>query len=446
MNQIQQRTFYLKTMGCQMNEHDSEVITGILTSLGFNQTDDPATADLILYNTCCVRENPERRVYGHISSFKALKDKNPELIIGICGCMPQQIHELKIMRERLPHVDLIFGTHNIHRLPELLARAESGEQVIEIWDEANEIVEDLPINRRSSLHAFINIIYGCTNFCSYCIVPYTRGRERSRRPEDIVEEVTRLAEQGYKEITLLGQNVNAYGKELSLKVDFSKLLSLVNNIEGIERIRFTTSHPKDMKDNLIEAIADLPKVCEHLHLPVQAGSDRVLRKMNRGYTVTYYLDLVEKIRAAIPHISLTTDLIVGFPGETETDFQHTLSLVEKVRFSSAFTFIYSLRKGTPAATMPDHVPEDIKKDRIYRLIELQNKISNDYMQSLIGKKVEVLVDSSGPGQDQLSGRTRTHKQVFFSGNSDLVSQLVSVKIIKAKTWSLAGELIKNRGG
>jgi len=440
LNTNQLRKFYLKTMGCQMNEHDSEVISGILMTLGYTPTEDIDDADVILYNTCCVRENPERKVYGQIGSFKALKEKKPHLIIGICGCMPQQKQELQDILTKLPHVDLIFGTHNIHRLPELLERAQCGERVVEVWDDSEEIVERLPVERANQLKAFVNIIYGCNNYCSYCIVPYTRGRERSRLPEDIIAEITQLAESGYKEVTLLGQNVNAYGKDLDSDVSFARLLKLVNDIPGIERIRFTTSHPKDVSDELITALAELPKVCEHLHLPVQAGSNHVLKRMNRRYTREYYLDLVAKIREAVPNISLTTDLIVGFPGETEEDFQETLSLVETVRYTSAFTFIFSPRKGTPAANMHHQVPEEIKKDRIYRLIELQYKISHEYMQSLVGKREELLVEEVTETQE-LMGRTRTNKQVIFPGSPELIGKLVTVEITEAKTWSLRGVLV-----
>ncbi|HHT37355.1 MAG: tRNA (N6-isopentenyl adenosine(37)-C2)-methylthiotransferase MiaB [Candidatus Wallacebacter cryptica] len=441
INTNQDRKFYLKTMGCQMNEHDSEVIIGILVNLGYTQTEELTEADLILYNTCSVRDNPERKVYGHIGAFKALKEQNPNLIIGICGCMPQQAAERANILDKLPHVDLVFGTHNIHRLPELLERAQTGERVVEVWEDSQEIIEDLPVIRQNSLKAFVNVIYGCNNFCSYCIVPYTRGREKSRHPQDIVDEITRLAEAGYKEVTLLGQNVNTYGVDLGIGTEFADLLAMINEISGIERIRFTTSHPKDMKDSLIEAMASLPKVCEHLHLPVQAGSDRILKIMNRRYTSAYYLDLVAKIKEAIPNISLTTDLIVGFPGETEEDYEDTLALVEKVQFSSAFTFIYSPRTGTPAAKMKNQVPEEVKKDRIYRLIELQNDISLRYMQAQIGKTEEILVDEVMAKTKELSGRTRTNKQVLFEGSPDLVGKLVNVKITEAKTWSLRGVLL-----
>ncbi|NLM26009.1 MAG: tRNA (N6-isopentenyl adenosine(37)-C2)-methylthiotransferase MiaB [Firmicutes bacterium] len=441
-NNIEQRKFYLKTMGCQMNAHDSEVITGILLSLGYQETDSVEDAELILYNTCSVRENPERKVYGQISRFKALKEQKPGLIIGICGCMTQQKDEQEAILKKLPHVDLIFGTHNIHRLPELLERALDGERVIEVWEDTDEIVEDLPVRRSNNLKAFVNIIYGCTNFCSYCIVPYTRGKEISRQPEAIINEVTSLAQEGFKEVTLLGQNVNSYGKDLGLNMDFADLLKQLNDIPGLERIRFTTSHPKDMKDSLIDALANLPKVCEHLHLPVQSGSNRILKLMNRGYTREYYLDLVRKIKEAVPNISLTTDLIVGFPGETEEDFQDTLDLIREVGFSSSFTFIFSPRNGTPAATMSEQIPEEVKKDRIYRLIELQNEISSEYMQTHLNQVVEVLVDGVNSETQELTGRTRTNHPVTFIGDPNLVSKLVPVKITQCQTWSLRGELVK----
>lgn len=438
------KQYYLKTMGCQMNEHDSEVIAGLLLSLGYEPTDSVDEADLILYNTCCVRENPERKVYGHIASYRRLKELKPDLIIGICGCMTQQKNELKQIMKRLPHVDLIFGTHNIHRLPELLDRVQSGERIVEVWDEApytegQDYRDSLPKERQSRLKAFVNVIYGCTNFCSYCIVPYTRGREHSRLPENILSEVRSLAEAGYKEVTLLGQNVNAYGKDLSIDTNFSTLLAELNTIEGLERIRFTTSHPRDMGDDLIAALADLDKVCEHLHLPVQAGSNDLLRRMNRGYTREYYLYLVDRIRKSVPHISLTTDLIVGFPGETDEDFAQTLSLVEEVGFDSAFTFIYSPREGTPAAKMENQIPEEIKKERIYQLIELQNKISAEHMDKLVGRTLEVLVE--GESEDGVVGRTRTNRQVYFPGSPDLIGQLTQVQVLEASTWTLKGEMV-----
>ena len=426
-----------------MNERDTETIRGLLQQEGYGFTDHPEDADLILYNTCCVRENPERKVYGQVGQLQELKAKKPELIIGICGCMPQQQEELPILLERLPHVDLFFGTHNIHRLPELLHRIyATGERVVEILDDGGEPVERLPALRNNDFKAFVTIMHGCNNFCSSCIVPYVRGRERSRTPEAILEEIRSLADRGVKEVTLLGQNVNSYGKDLKLDVDFADLLELINEVPGIRRIRFTTSHPKDISDKLIRQLGRLEKVCEHLHLPVQAGSNNVLKAMNRRYTREYYLEIVEKVRQEVPGISLTTDIMVGFPGESDADFADTLSLVEKAKFDSAFTFIYSPRKGTPATEMPDQVPEEVKKERIYQLIELQNKVSLELNQALVGTQVEVLVEGVSKSDSQmLTGKTRTAKTVVFPGNQGLIGELVKVKITEAQTWSVVGELI-----
>lgn len=436
---------FFVTFGCQMNERDTETMKGLLAEDGYEFTDSPENADLIVYNTCCVRENPERKVYGQVGSLKELKEKNPDLIIAITGCMPQQPEELERLRQRLTHVDLIIGTHNVHRLPELLHRIEAtGERVVEVWDEPQGIIEGLPAQREGRFKAFVNIMYGCTNFCTYCIVPYTRGPERSRRPEDILEEIRKLVDEGFIEFTLLGQNVNSYGKDLGLEIDFAGLLEKVNAIPGVNRIRFTTSHPKDITPRLIQAMGELEKVCEHLHLPVQAGSDKVLREMNRRYTVDKYLAIVEAVRETIPDIALTTDLIVGFPGETEEDFQGTLDLVRKVEYDSAFTFIYSPRSGTPAAKRPDQVPEDVKKDRIYRLIELQNQISQKRNKLLVGRQEEVLVEGKNKGEDGLMiGRTRGNKLVSFDAGEgkDLIGKLVTVKITSAQTFSLQGELV-----
>ncbi|MGI6567240.1 MAG: tRNA (N6-isopentenyl adenosine(37)-C2)-methylthiotransferase MiaB [Firmicutes bacterium] len=440
---VEQRLAHIRTFGCQMNERDTETIQGLLQQEGYGFTDNPEAADLILYNTCCVRENPERKVYGQVGMLQELKAKKPGLIIGICGCMPQQREELPVLLERLPHVDLFFGTHNIYRLPELLHRiCATGERVVEILDEGGEPVEGLPAMRSSSFKAFVTIMHGCNNFCSYCIVPYVRGREHSRSPQAIVEEVQSLANGGVKEVTLLGQNVNSYGKDLQSDADFADLLEMVNQVPGIEWIRFTTSHPKDISDKLIRQLGRLEKVCEHLHLPVQAGSNNVLQRMNRRYTREYYLEIVERVRSQVPGISLTTDIMVGFPGESDADFADTLSLVEEVGFDSAFTFIYSPRKGTPATEMPDQVPEEVKKERIYQLIELQNKISLERNQAQVGSEVEVLVEGASKSDTLLlTGKTRTSKTVLFPGSQDLIGQLVRVKITAAQTWSLTGELI-----
>jgi tRNA-2-methylthio-N6-dimethylallyladenosine synthase len=418
-----------------MNVRDSETIKGILESLGYIETDNPDEADLLLFNTCSVRENPERKVYGRIQQYKEDSGK----IIGICGCMVQQGAEFEYIKNELPQVRLVFGTHNIHELPELLEKAEEGQRVLNVWEDKQEIVEGLPAKRDQGVKAFVNISYGCNNFCTYCIVPYTRGREKSRTPENIISEVRELAQNGYKEVTLLGQNVNSYGKDLGL--DFAALLEKVHEVEGIERIRFTTSHPKDLSDRLIAAFKNLPKLCEHLHLPVQAGSDRILKKMNRRYTREQYLELVAKLRDAVPGIALTTDIIVGFPGETEEDFLQTLDIVEKVRYDSAFTFIYSPRKGTPAAEMPDQVDEEVKKERIYRLIDLQNRISGEINQEIVGSTVEVLVEgTSKTDPSRLTGKTRSNKTINFPGDVGLIGRTVQVEVTAGKLSSLEGKL------
>jgi len=418
-----------------MNVRDSETIKGILESLGYIETDNPDEADLLLFNTCSVRENPERKVYGRIQQYKEDSGK----IIGICGCMVQQGAEFEYIKNELPQVRLVFGTHNIHELPELLEKAEEGQRVLNVWEDKQEIVEGLPAKRDQGVKAFVNISYGCNNFCTYCIVPYTRGREKSRTPENIISEVRELAQNGYKEVTLLGQNVNSYGKDLGL--DFAALLEKVHEVEGIERIRFTTSHPKDLSDRLIAAFKNLPKLCEHLHLPVQAGSDRILKKMNRRYTREQYLELVAKLRDAVPGIALTTDIIVGFPGETEEDFLQTLDIVEKVRYDSAFTFIYSPRKGTPAAEMPDQVDEEVKKERIYRLIDLQNRISGEINQEIVGSTAEVLVEgTSKTDPSRLTGKTRSNKTINFPGDVGLIGRTVQVEVTAGKLSSLEGKL------
>jgi tRNA-2-methylthio-N6-dimethylallyladenosine synthase len=430
------------TFGCQMNVHDSEVIAGLLQQLGYEEADELEEASLLIFNTCCVRENPERKIFGRVGNLRQLKEENPRLVIAICGCMVQQPEQLERIRKELPHVNLVFGTHNVHRLPELLTQVqETGERLFEVWDTEGTIVEGLPAARLDGLKAFVNIIYGCTNFCTYCIVPYVRGRERSRQPEAIRREIEDLAAQGYREVTLLGQNVNAYGKDLDEDVTFAGLLRMLDGSGGMERIRFTTSHPRDMSDELIEAMADLPTVCEHLHLPLQAGSDRILAKMNRGYTKEQYINLVNRIRDRIPDIALTSDLIVGFPGETEEDFEETLRVVEEIQLDSAFTFIFSPRPGTVAAKMEDQVPEEVKRERIYRLIELQNRISLERNRVLTGSIQEVLVE--GPSQtdpDKYMGRTRGNKLVIFTGAAER-GRLVPVKITEARTWSLHGELM-----
>ncbi len=433
---------WIQTLGCQMNEHDSEIILGMLKRMGYVQVASPIDADLILYNTCCVRENPERKVYGQVHMLRQLKERNPGLIIGICGCMVQQKAELERIRQSLEHVDLIFGTHNIHRLPELLHKVQvTGERVIEVWHEEGDVVEGLPVQREGSLKAYVTIIYGCNEFCTYCIVPYVRGKERSRRPEQVIAECERLAEEGYKEIMLLGQNVNAYGNDLGDGTNFARLLARLDEIPGIERIRYTSPHPKHFTDDVIEVMATSRKVCEHVHLPAQAGSNRTLRRMGRRYTREAYIELVEKMRSRVKDLAVTTDLIVGFPGETDEEFEETLSLVREVEFDGAFMFIYSPRIGTPATRLKEQVPEEVKRERIHRLIETQNAISRKKNEAWVGRTVEVLVEgTSHKNPRQLSGRTRQNKLVVFDGDPGLIGRLVDVRVTAAQTWSLEGEL------
>lgn len=435
------KKFYIETWGCQMNEEDSEKLSGMLKLNGYIRTEARNAADLIIFNTCCVRENAELKVYGNLGALKREKEKNPELIIAICGCMMQQEGMAEAIIKKFPFVDIIFGTHNAHMLPEYLHRvAQEGKSVIEIWDKEKGIVEGLPIDRLSSVKAFVTIMYGCNNFCTYCVVPYVRGRERSRTPEDIEKEIKELVEKGYKEVTLLGQNVNSYGKDLEPKIDFADLLRRVNNIEGLYRIRFMTSHPKDLSDRVIEAVKDLDKVCEQIHIPVQSGSASILKKMNRHYDREYYLNLVKKIKEEIPGIALSTDIIVGFPGETEEDFQETLSLVKAVEFDSAFTFLYSKRQGTPAASMDGMITEEVKHERFNRLVEAVNSASVKNNLAYEGRIVEVLVEGTSKNdEEKLMGRTRTGKLVNFSGNVKNIGSLVTVKITKAHSFSLYGE-------
>lgn len=433
---------YVQTLGCQMNEHDTEILFGLLARMGYGRTDDLLEADVILYNTCCVRENPERKLYGQIGMLRQLKAADPNVLIGICGCMTQQKAELERMKAQLEHVDLIFGTHNIHRLPELLHRVRvTGERVVEVWHEEGDVVEGLPVQREGRLKGYVTIIYGCNEMCTYCIVPYVRGKERSRQPAQIVGEVEALAREGYKEVMLLGQNVNAYGNDLETDVDFADLLRAVNTVPGIERIRYTSPHPKHFTDRVIEAMAECERVCEHVHLPAQAGSDRVLRRMGRRYTRAEYLALVERMRRRIPHLAVTTDLIVGFPGETEEDFQETLRLVEEVAYDSAFMFMYSPRIGTPAAKLKDHVPEPVKRDRIHRLIALQNEISAKKNRQHVGHLLEVLVEGESRSDPaQVSGRARNNKLVTFRADANkFFGRTVPVKITAAQTWSLTGD-------
>lgn len=438
-----QKYFYIDTWGCQMNEEDSEKHSGMLKTLGYERTDDKSKSDIIIFNTCCVRENAEQKVFGNIGALKHLKEEKPNLILAICGCMMQQKGMAEKIIKKFPFVDIIFGTHNAHRFPQYINTVQTeGRSVIDIQDKEDDIIEGLPIDRLSSIKAFVTIMYGCNNFCTYCIVPYVRGRERSRKPEDIESEIINLVSNGYKEITLLGQNVNSYGKGLEPNISFADLLRRINKIEGLERIRFMTSHPKDLSDDVIGAIIECNKVCEQIHLPVQSGSTNILNKMNRHYTSEQYLNLVKKIKKAIPNVGLTTDIIVGFPGETEDDFNETLNLVKEVCYDSAFTFLYSRRGGTPADTMENQISEEIKHTRFNRLIDAVNSCSEKINKTYLNSIVEVLVEGlSKNDESKLMGRTRTGKLVNFTGNKDSIGKLVNVKITKITTFSLSGEEI-----
>lgn len=438
-----QKKYFIRTYGCQMNEHDSEKISWILTNMDYSETESMEEADLIIYNTCLVRENAEIKVYGNLGALKKLKREKPDLIIAICGCMMQREEIRNVITSKYKHVDIIFGTHNIHKLPQLINNhLKTGKTIVDVLEDSREIVEDLDANRKYFFKAFVNIMFGCNNFCSYCIVPYTRGREVSREPENILSEIKELAKSGCKEVTLLGQNVNSYGKTLSREYDFVDLLRAINEIDGIERIRFMTSHPKDLSDKLIEAYKSLDKLCEHLHLPVQSGSNRILKEMNRKYTREDYLLIIKKLKEAVPNIAITTDIIVGFPGETEEDFNDTLELVKEVEYDSAFTFLYSIREGTRAARMKNQVDDKIKHARFQKLSQVLNEISLRKNEKLLGETFEVLVEEvSKNNPEVLTGRTRSNKLVHFKGDKNLIGTMVNVKIEEAKTFFLEGTIV-----
>lgn len=431
------------TFGCQMNFKDSEKLMGILSQIGYEETEDEH-ADLVLYNTCTVRENANLKIYGRLGYLSKIKEKNPDMIIGLCGCMMQEEHVVEKLNKSYKFVDLIFGTHNVFLLAELLyERLISGHKVEDIWEGTTEVVEDLPAVRKYSFKSGVNIMYGCNNFCSYCIVPYVRGRERSRNPEDIVEEVKELVANGVVEVMLLGQNVNSYGKTLENPISFAKLLERVEKVDGLKRIRFMTSHPKDLSDELIEVMAKSKKICKQMHLPLQSGSSRLLKIMNRHYDKEQYLLLIEKLRKAIPDIGITTDIIVGFPGETEEDFLETIDVVKKARYDSAFTFIYSKRSGTPAAKMPDQVPEDIVKDRFNRLLNVVNEISKEKTLKLQGTVQEVLVEEENKKiEGFVSGRLSNNSVVHFKGDVSLIGKLVNVNLKEAKGFYYMGEMVE----
>lgn len=438
------KSYYIDTYGCQMNAHDSESLAGILEIMGYAPAQAREEADIIVFNTCCVRENAENRIKGNIGAVKPLKEKRPDLITVVCGCMTQQPGVAESLKKTFSFIDIVMGSGCVHKLPELLLEVLSGRRTAPLLSGPNEaITEHTPVKRVRKESAYINIMYGCNNFCSYCIVPYVRGRERSRRSEDILEEARALAGDGCLEIVLLGQNVNSYGKD-SGEISFAQLLRRLDKIDGIKRISFMTSHPKDLSEELIDAMAQCEHVSNQLHLPVQSGSDRILRLMNRKYTRAHYMDLVRSIREHIPDIGLSTDLIVGFPGETDEDFEDTLSLCREIGFASAFTFIYSKRSGTPAASMPEQVPLKIKRERIMKLIEVVEEEALRVSQNYLGKEYEVLVESlSRRSGSMLSGRTSCGRTVTFKGEPSLIGSFANVKITQIKKNTLAGELINN---
>lgn len=437
----QNKTYYIRTYGCQMNEHDTEKIKAILEEMSFLETEKMEKADLIILNTCAVRENAHNKVFGMIGRIKHLKKTNPKLIVGLCGCMAQEEIVVNEILNKFKWLDLVFGTHNIYDLPNILATSLSKNKVvINVLSKEGNIYENIPIKRESPSKAWVNIMYGCDKFCTYCIVPYTRGKQRSRRPEFIIKEVKKLMEQGYQEVTLLGQNVNAYGKDLDLDYYMEDLLNDVAKT-NIKRIRFISNHPWDFTDQMIEVIKKNDNIMPYIHLPLQSGSNKILKLMGRRYTKEKYLELYNKIKETIPNVAITTDIIVGFPSETEEDFNETLDVVNQCQFDSAYTFIFSKRVGTPAAKMVDSVSLEIKRERLQILNTLVNKYSNLANQKYLNKEVLVLVeDINEKDQNKLFGYTETMKRVNFKGNKNIIGKIVKVKINKVKTWSLDGEI------
>ena len=438
--------YHIITYGCQMNEHDSEKIAGMLESMGYQENDDHTKADIIVFNTCLIRKNAELKVFGKVGSLKQLKEDNPEMIIAVGGCMMQQEGPVDELYQKYPQVDIIFGTHNIHKLPSLINQVKHGdERVIDVWEEDKGLIPDLPSKRRNEFQAWVTIIQGCDNYCSYCIVPHVRGSERSRPLEDIVDEVKKLVADGVIDITLLGQNVNSYGLDLDDDYDFPDLLSELAKINGLEKIKYMTSHPKDLSDKLIKTVARNDNISKHFHLPVQSGSSRILKAMNRKYDREHYLGLINKIRENIPDAVITTDFIVGFPGETESDFEKTLSLVEKVRFDMAYTFAYSPREGTPAAKKADQISSEEKHRRLQALMDKQNQISYEVNQELIGKEIDVLVEGeSKKDPDYFSARSDGNKLVIIPAKTKkLIGNIITAKINEAGSWTLYGDIVNN---
>ena len=431
--------YFIETYGCQMNEHDSENIAGMLVRCGYTKADSKQEADLILFNTCCVREHAELRTFGNVGFIKELKQQNPRLILGVCGCMMQQKDVAERLFKRFPFVDIIFGTHELKNFPIMLEKALNNQRVFNITEMDGEVIEGMPTEREPGFSTFVNIMYGCNNFCTYCIVPYVRGRERSRRPEDIIDEVRTVIEQGYSEVTLLGQNVNSYYYE---GVTFPMLLRSVNEIEGLKRLRFMTSHPKDLSDELIDAMAQLDKVCKHIHLPVQSGSDEILRRMNRRYDSAHYLELVDKLRSRVKDVEITTDIIVGFPGETEKDFQDTCELVRRVGYSNAYTFAYSPRQGTVAARMENQIPDDEKKRRLNALNAILADTIPANNAKYIGYEGEILVEGvDHRGEPLLFGKLSNFKMIYVQGDEALVGSIVPVQVDGYRFNSLFGHIV-----
>lgn len=432
---------HIDTFGCQQNENDSERIMGMLLQMGFESCSEREDADLLFINTCAVREHAEDRVYGNLGILKKIKEKAPHVIIGMCGCMAQQPHVSEIIQQKYRHVNLLFGPHAIYRLPELMYRHLSGEKnVVDTQDEPGRIAEGLPQARTQSFSAYVTIMSGCNNFCSYCIVPYVRGRERSREPQPILDEIKELVDSGCREIILLGQNVNSYGKDNQNGMDFASLLAAVNQIEGDFRIKFMTSHPKDITHRLLDVMANCEKVCKHLHLPVQSGSNSILDAMNRKYTREQYLETIAYAKQVMPDITFTSDIIVGFPGETDEDFEQTLSLIREVQYEMLFSFIFSPRKGTPAYSMPNQIPYSEKLEHFNRLLQVQEEISAQRNKQWEGTVCRVLCTGrDDKNKALLAGRTDSNKLVFFPGNDDRIGTFCNIKINQAKTWFLFGE-------
>lgn len=435
-------TYCLTTFGCQMNEKQSEAVAGIMDEIGYVRQDNEE-ADVVLYNTCTVRENANLKVYGRLGHLHSLKDRNPDMKIILFGCMMQEQHVVDKIRKSYPFVDLVFGTHNIFKFAELFYEMlQSDQQIINIWEGTDQIVEDLPTERNYTFKSGVNIMFGCNNFCSYCIVPYVRGRERSREPKDIIREIKKLVADGVVEVMLLGQNVNSYGKNLEQPMTFAALLREAEKVEGLKRIRFMTSHPKDLSDELIEVMKESKKICPHFHLPLQSGSSAILKKMNRHYTKERYLELVRKLRAALPDISLTTDIIVGFPGETEEDFMETMEVVKEVQYDSAFTFIYSKRTGTPAAVMENQIPDDVVKDRFDRLLAEVQEISRERCARFEGQTMDVLVEDVNDHDPSLvTGRLTNNLLVHFKGTEDLIGKIVDVHLDECRGFYYMGTMI-----